>query len=343
MSQATLSPGLPGDTPKARHQGLGWLQNMLGVGSVYLFVFALLVLGRAISHEFWSAGNLLQVLKDVAILGIVSVGVAFISYSGHYVDLSIPAIMSCCGIVAVYLLPYGLAPAILAALAAGVVLGWINGLMVGYLRLNPILWTLAALSVFDGTMRWAYGGKWVYVRQDTPAGAAFAALYRGSWPGVIPIAVGLFVLVALAGYVLMKHTGFGRQLKLAGASYSTARLTGINVRRTVMLAFVVSGITSAVAGLLKTSFTMYGDVEIGLGYDFQAVTAVVLGGVTLAVGRGSMIGVIGGVLVIGLLGRILPLIPGIGQNEQFIIRGILFIAVVGLNMYSLRRSGRDDV
>ena len=80
-----------------------------------------------------------------------------------------------------------------------------------------------------------------------------------------------------------------------------------------------------------------------LGVAQLIVTNVVLGGVTLAGGRGSMIGVIGGVLVIGLLGRILPLIPGIGQNEQFIIRGILFIAVVGLNMYSLRRSGRDDV
>jgi len=83
-------------------------------------------------------------------------------------------------------------------------------------------------------------------------------------------------------------------------------------------------------------------VEIGLTYDFQAVTAVVIGGVTLAGGRGSMVGVIGGVLVIGLLGRILPLVPGVGQDEQFIIRGLIFIAAVAVGQAALRRAGRSD-
>lgn len=309
---------------------------------MYLFVVALLIVGPLISPGFWSAQNLLLVVKDVAVLGIVAVGVSFITLSGHYVDLSIPALMACSGIVAVYALPLGFGVALLAGLAMGGALGLINGLMIGYLRLNPILWTLAAMSVFDGLARWAYGGQWVYANQDTASGTLFAALYRGRWFGYVPVAVVLFALVAVAGDFLMRHTGYGRQLKVTGASYEAARLSGINVRRTVMLAFLISGLTAALGGLIKTSFNMYGDVEIGLTYDFQAITAVVIGGVTLAGGRGTMAGVIGGVLVIGLLGRILPLIPGIGQDQQFIIRGLIFVAAVGLNMRALRRAGRSD-
>jgi ribose/xylose/arabinose/galactoside ABC-type transport system permease subunit len=160
--------------------------------------------------------------------------------------------------------------------------------------------------------------------------------------GFLPVTVALFALVAAAGHFLMRHTGYGRQLRMTGASYEAARLSGIPVRRAVMLSFVISGLTAALGGLIKTSFSMYGDVEIGLGYDFQAITAVVLGGVTLAGGRGAMSGVVGGVLVMGLLGRVLPLIPHVGQDEQYAIRGALFVAVVGLNLLTLRRAGRSD-
>jgi ribose/xylose/arabinose/galactoside ABC-type transport system permease subunit len=315
--------------------------RVLGLAGVYLFVAALVAVGWAISPGFLSPESLLAVGKDVAILGIVAVGVSFVTLSGHYVDLSIPAIMAVAGIAAVYALPYGIAAALAAGLGAGGALGCLNGIMVGYLRLNPILWTLGAMAVIDGTTRWAYGGKWVYVAQDTGAGAAFAALYRAE-PWGVPLIVLLCAAVALAADFVMRRTGFGRQLKLTGAAYEPARLSGIDVRRVVMRSFALCGLAAALAGILKTSFSMYGDVEIGLTYDFQAVTAVVLGGVTLAGGRGGIPGVIGGVLVMGLLGRILPLVPGVGQDEQYVIRGAIFVAVVGVQMYALRRAGRSD-
>jgi ribose/xylose/arabinose/galactoside ABC-type transport system permease subunit len=342
MSLPPSPPIAPGEPALGQWRPAGGRQRVFGVGSVYLFVVGLLLLGRLISPGFWSPDNLLQVVKDVSILGIVAVGVSFITLSGHYVDLSIPAIMACSGIVSVYALPAGLPAALAAGIATGGALGALNGFMVGYLRLNPILWTLAAMSVFDGITRWAYGGKWVYADQQTASGAGFAALYRGQWFGAVPVGVGVFALVAALGQFLMLHTGYGKQLKHTGAAYETARLTGINVRGAVALAFLVSGLTAALGGILKTSFNMYGDVEIGLTYDFQAITAVVIGGVTLAGGRGTVVGVIGGVLVIGLLGRLLPLLPGVGQDEQFIIRGLIFIAAVGLNLLALRRAGRSD-
>ncbi|MBI5832492.1 MAG: ABC transporter permease [Armatimonadetes bacterium] len=311
------------------------------VSGVYLFVLALLLLGRLVSPTFWTAGSLLQVVQDVSILGVVAVGLAFITYSGHFVDLSIPAIMAVSGIVAVALLPYGYSLALAAGLLSGLLLGLVNGLVVGYLRLNPILWTLAALSLIDGITRWAYGGQWIYADETTLAGTRFVGIYRASVLGV-PAIVLVFAAVAIVGGLLMRHSGWGRNLKLVGAAYEPARMSGVPVRRTVCIAFVLSGLTSALAGLIKTSLNKYGDVEIGLGYDFLALTAVVLGGTPLAGGRGTMAGVVGGALVMGLLGSILPLIPGIGQDQQSMIRGVIFVVVVGLSQWALRRRGRDD-
>jgi ribose/xylose/arabinose/galactoside ABC-type transport system permease subunit len=319
----------------------GRWQQWLGVGGVYLFVVALLLAGRAISADFWARDNLLQTVQDVSILGIVASGLAFITYSGHFVDLSIPVQMAVAGIVAAFLLPSGLWIALLAGLVAGTLLGLLNGLVVGYLRLNPILWTLAALALVDGITRWAYGSTWKYADETTAAGQAFVGLYRARVLGV-PLTVVVFAGVALAGWFLLRHTGFGRRLKLVGAACEAARTSGVPVARTVALAFALSGCTAALGGLLKTSLNKYGDVEIGLGYDFQAITAVVIGGMPLAGGRGSMVGVVGGVLVIGLLGRILPLVPGVTQDHQLMVRGLLFVVVVGWSQWLLRRGGRDD-
>jgi len=318
------------------------LPRGLGAGGVYLFVAALLVIGRGLSADFWSASSLVKVVQDVSILGIVAVGLSFVTYGGHFVDLAIPVQMAVSGIVAVTLLPWGIVAAALGGLASGALLGLVNGLVVGFLRLNPIIWTLAALSLADGVTRWAYGGQWVYADGQTASGAAFLGLYRAVLPGGVPLMVALFLLTALAGHALMRHTGFGRQLQMTGSAYEAARLSGIPVRRVVVLAFLVSGFTAALGGLIKTSLTGYGDVETGLSYDFLAVTAVVLGGVPLSGGRGSMAGVVGGVLVMGLLGNILPLVPGVGQDQQLVIRGLIFVAVVGLSQMALRRSGRDD-
>ncbi len=327
--------------PAAGDQAPGW-RRWAGLGGVYLFVVVLLLLGRVLSADFWTGAFLLQVVRDVAILGIAAVGVGMVTISGNYVDLTLPGIMAVAGIVCVALLPQGLALAILAGVASGALLGLLNGYVVGCLRLNPIVWTLAGMALIDGVCRWAYGGKWVYVPQDMDSGRAFAAIYRGNVLGALPIAVLLFAGAALAAHVLLHHTVYGKQLLLTGSSYETARCTGVNVRRTVLLAFVFSAVMSSIAGIVKTSLNTYGDIEIGLTYDFQAITAVVLGGVSLAGGRGGAAGILGGVLTIGLLGRILPLIPGLGQDEQLAIRGAVFVCVVALSAYAMRRAGRSD-
>jgi len=342
------------------------LYEILGVLGVYVLGAVLFGLGCLISGEFLTPQNLMNTLQAVTLLGIVSVGVAFITYSQHYVDLSIPGIMALAGIVAVSALKYGFAASMAAGMATGLAIGLINGCVIGYLRLNPIIWTLAMMSVLSGVIRKAYAGKQVYPDIATAAGKAFLDLYHVEVAGLVPLPVAILIVLAVAGYFVMRKTCFGAQLKVTGSSYEVARMTGVNVRRVVLWAFVISAATSAIAGILLTSFNKVGAMYIGKGYDFAAITAVVIGGMTLAGGRGNIIGVLGGVMVIALMNNVTGLVRiedlrlradlgllglsyvlriqdfTFSEFHKAIIQGIVFILVVGASSYSRRKSGLDD-
>jgi ribose/xylose/arabinose/galactoside ABC-type transport system permease subunit len=327
-------------------RGKGGLHNILKTQGVYVLVLALFAVGCLTSRKFLTQENLLNTLGAVALLGIVAVGVSFVTYSRHYVDLSIPGIMGLSGIIAVSALPYGFAASLTAGIAVGVAIGLVNGLVVGYLRLNSIIWTLAMMSVLSGVIRKAYAGRQVYPDEATAAGRAFLGLYHTQVFGWLPLPIAFLAIAAAAGTVIMWKTGFGARLKLTGSSYEVARMTGVHVQRAIMAAFVICSVSASIAGILLTSFNRVGAQYIGKGYDFDAITAVVVGGMTLTGGRGSVPGVVGGVFVIALLNNILSLVKigefTFGSFEKTIIQGAVFILVVGINSFFQRTSGLDD-
>jgi ribose/xylose/arabinose/galactoside ABC-type transport system permease subunit len=327
-------------------KGKGRFHDVLNTLGVYLVVLALFVVGCLISKDFLTRQNLLNTLGAVTLLGIVAVGVAFVTYSQQYVDLSIPGIMALSGIVAVSALPYGFVASLMAGIAVGVTIGLVNGMVVGYLRVNPIIWTLAMMSVLSGVIRKVYAGRQVYPDEATAAGRAFLDLYHIQAWGWLPLPIMLLVITAVAGTAIMWKTGFGARLKLTGSSYEVARMTGVHVQRTIMTAFVICSLGSSVAGILLTSFNRVGAQYIGKGYDFDAITAVVIGGMALTGGRGNMPGVVGGVIAIALLNNIMSLVKigdfTIGSFEKTIIQGAIFILVVGINSSVQRTSGVDD-
>ena len=317
------------------------LINALGI---YFIAGILLIIGAFVSDSFLSTANILNVVGGVTILGIVSVGAAFVTYSGHFADLSIPTTMAFSGIMAVEMLQFGIVPAIIMGLLVGIVVGVINGYVIGKLRANPIVWTLAVAFVTRGLMRWIWSNRQIYpgvASGTTAAGEHFVNLYRSQLFGRVPATAIILAILAVVLHVLIRHTAFGRQLQVTGASIEVARMSGINVPRNVGLAFLVCAFTASVAGIFLSSLSRVGAYYMGEGYDFAAVTAVVIGGVTLAGGRGSILGVIGGVLVIGLMRNIMTLM-GVDTFAQTIVTGAMFILAVGIQAYSLRRLGRDD-
>ena len=327
------------------------------VFGVYLIALFFLLLGIALQalgliQNFISLSNFLNILDNVSLLGIVAVGMAFVTYSGNYADLSVPTTMALTGIVAVEMLRYGFWPAVLAATTVGLLIGLINAVVVGKLKANPIIWTLAVNYVTLGVIRLVWANKQIYPETITDNKEAigwfdgifrqevFSNLFGNPLLDIRLPMVFMVVLVILGQFVLTK-TSFGAQLKMTGSAKKAARFSGINVDFVVGMAFVLAAVTAIVGGLAITSLSRTGAYYNGAGYDFRAVTAIVIGGMTLAGGRGSIIGVLGGVLVIGFINNIMTLI-GIPTLSQDMIRGLIFIIVVGISAKSLRSLGRDD-
>ena len=307
---------------------------------IYLVGLLLIAAGVLVSDEFLTPKNLMSILNAVSLLGIAATGMAFVTYSGNMADLSIPSIMAFSGIISVAALPLGLAPALVLGILAGMLIGAMNGLVVGRFNANPILWTLAVAFFMEGFMRFTWSNNQVYPDiEPGTAGAAFIDIFRVSI-GPIPLIVLVMVLMFIAGHVVLTRTRFGIESKLVGSARATARATGINVPRVVQMDFLAAAFCASIAGVFITSMNKLGVFYLGKGYDFKSVTAVVIGGMMLSGGRGNMLGVFGGVLVIGLLANIMTFM-GVNTFQQNIVTGAIFIAVVGLGQYRLRRRGKD--
>lgn len=321
--------------------------TVMSKSGVYLMILLLLIIGTIVAPNiFLTFTNMIDVIEVGALLGTVALGVTFVTYSGHFVDLSIPSIMAFSGIIAVQILPLGLPVSILGALLAGSAIGAVNGFMIGKLKANPIIWTLAVQFLVSGMLKWAYTGNQIY--PDAVAGinmrvvGAFYAIYRTRLFGAIPLIVVIMLALALICQLVLFKTRYGQQLRVTGSNIKAAECSGINTERTVWIAFVLCGLFGGIGGLLLSSLSKLGAFYMGEGYDFSTITAIVLGGVTLLGGRGNFAGVIGGVITLGLLSNILTFI-GLGTFEQLFVKGFVFILIVWLNTFSLRKLGKDYV
>jgi len=325
---------------------LGRVMHYAGIYAVALMflLVGIILQGLGIINNFLTTQNMMNILDAVSMLGIVAVGMAFVTYSGQFADLSAPTTMALTGIVAVQMLQFGFIAAIIAAVFAGLVIGVINAIAIGKYKANPIIWTLAVNYVTLGVIRLVWVNKQIYpdmIAKTQRASDMFDAIYRLRFFDKIALPlVMLLILVILLNFI-MKKTKYGMQLKMTGAAQKAAKFSGINTERVIGMAFIICALTATVAGLTITSLSRVGAWYNGTGYDFKAVTAIVIGGMTLAGGRGSIIGVLGGVLIIGLMNNIMTLL-GVGTFSQDMIRGFIFILVVGINAKSLRSMGRDD-
>jgi len=334
------------DTRSVTQNKFKRIVNVAGIyGVVVLFVILGVVLqALGIINNFLTATNMLNIVDAVSMLGIVALGMAFITYSGHFADLSVPTTMALTGIVAVQMLQFGFFVAILSAVIVGIVIGLINAFAIGKLKVNPIIWTLALNYMTLGVIRVVWANKQIYpdmISSSEHATKLFDNIYRLRFFNKIALPMIMLLILVVFFHFLMSKTRYGIQLKMTGAALKAAKFSGINVEWMIGSAFVLSALTATLGGLTVTSLSRVGAWYNGAGYDFKAVTAIVIGGMTLAGGRGSIIGVLGGVLIIGLMNNLMTLL-GVGTFSQDMIRGIIFIVVVGLNAKSLRSMGRDD-
>jgi ribose transport system permease protein len=209
----------------------------------------------------------------------------------------------------------------------GVTAGLVNGLFIARLRVNPFIVTLGTLSVFEGVALTISGGSYI---QGMPA--AFSDLGYNSL-GPIPLAAGAAGIVFLLVLVILTQTRFGRSVYAVGGNPEAARLSGINVTRVRWWIYILTGVSAAVAGIVLSSRVSSGQPELGRGLELQSVAAVVLGGVSLFGGRGTVVGVLFGVLLVTFLQNGLNL-QNVAAFLQYAVVGAALVLAVTLDRLS---------
>lgn len=334
---------------------LSLIVALAALGSMIAFVSPLL--GIAGGENFLSWQNLMNSLaQSVVIVGLLAVGETVVIV-GAGLDISVGSVASLSSVVAALVVTQGVMGSFggsvllgfLAGMVAGTLAGVVNGIIVTVFKVNPIIATLGTLAAFDGlAFLVAPGGKPVGIvtqpdftwlgsgrfLQDLP----LPALGGREWPGV-PVMFVVFLTVAMVMHVVMRYTDFGRLVYAIGGNATAARLAGVNVRRSRIVMYMFSGAIAGIAGVLLTAQTTSGNPINGRGLELQAITAVFLGGAATAGGRGTIVGTVLAVLLVGILNNGMNLL-GVGQFYQRIALGLLLIFAVALSQWRQARSER---
>jgi ribose transport system permease protein len=291
-----------------------------------MLLIVLLIVGGSLSDVFFTPQNLLNILWAVSVLGIVALGQTTLLITCNF-DMSVACVVGLSGIVTVVaqIAGLGLVGSILAGLMSGFAVGFLNGLLVVATKASPFLITLGSNSL-------AYAIALTITRSRTlyTTIPAFNILGRGRLFGSIHYSALLFVALALILEFVLRRTTFGRSLFVLGLNATAGRLSGLNMQRTRMIAFVLCGVTAALAGIIMTARIGSTVASAGFGMEFDSIVAAVLGGTSLFGGRGGALRTVVGVVVLGVINNLMILLDVPFESQQ-IAKGGVFLFVVWMD------------
>ncbi|MBY3259693.1 ABC transporter permease [Rhizobium laguerreae] len=294
---------------------------------IILVLVALVAAFTIVADGFADATNISNVLRQTSMLGIVAIGMSIVVLTGG-IDLSVGAVVALATVLVA-----GIAnthPPILGinlALIAGAAVGFINGILIAGLRLQPIIVTVSTMAVVRGLAMWLSDSRPIFGTLPKE----FFQLAEGLIAG-IPVPVIIFAVLAVTTMLFLGNTRTGRAIYQIGGNEEAAVLSGIRVGVTEVIAYTLCGTFAAVAGIILTARMQSGDaVRTGMGWELDAIAAVAVGGISLTGGRGHLVGAICGVLIIGFLANAFNLM-GINPYWQRIVIGlVLAVAVIAYN------------
>jgi ribose transport system permease protein len=300
-------------------------------GQPFIGLLLILIVGAIISpagsdggNAFLSPSNLSDVLLQQSETGIIALAMTFVII-GAGIDLSVGSVLAFSACITAILLMDKNQPAfvaIAASLAAGAVVGAINGLVITRIGLQPFVMTLATMIGVRGLTRWMSGNVNTDLAFGDTTSGHFADLFSSK-----AFAVTLWIVLAIAAHLILTRTVYGRYLRAIGENEKASAYTGLPVRRVRLLTYIGCGTLAALAGLIHAARSQQGNPNDGVGYELNAIAAVVIGGTALAGGRGSIVGTVTGTMVLGLLTNVLGL-HGVDSNvESMITAGIIIGAV----------------
>ncbi|WP_462406708.1 ABC transporter permease subunit [Gracilibacillus sp. Marseille-QA3620] len=287
----------------------------------------LIVVLTLLNPNFLTVSNLLNVLRQVSISGLIAFGMTFVILTGG-IDLSVGSTLALTGAVAASLIASGTDPIIAmgVALVLGLILGAINGIIITKGRVAPFIATLATMTVYRGFTLVYTEGKPVSGLGDS---VTFQMFGKGYFLG-IPVPVITTILAFIVLYLILHKTNFGRRVYAVGGNEEASKLSGINTDRVKIWVYAITGLLASVSALILTSRLNSAQPTAGESYELDAIAAVVLGGTSLTGGRGWIFGTLVGVLIIGVLNNGMNLI-GVSSFFQQVVKGVVILLAVMLD------------
>jgi ribose transport system permease protein len=284
-------------------------------------IIALVVFAAFTSDAFLTQRNLVNISRQLVTNGFLALGMLMVVRTGG-IDLSVGSVLAFAGLLATGLQEQmHFSAAIAVALAMGVAVGWINGFLVARFNLQSFIVTLATMGSLRGLL---------YVYADTPRypiDETFRAMLGGAFIGPVPVNFILFALAVPAVWFYLNHTVSGRAAFAIGVNKEAVRLAGVNVGRHIIFAYVACGLFAAIAGVLLASRLGIAQPSVGVGYELDAIAAVVIGGGLLGGGGGTAIGVLGGVVALAVVDNVLNLF-NVDSYYQQLLKGLIILVAV---------------
>ncbi len=301
--------------------------------AIWAVLLVEVIIFSIVNPSFLQGSNLVAIGRQVAVYGIASVGMTFVILIAG-IDLSAGTVITLVNIVCAYLivnLQMNLWVAVILALATAVVVGLLNGFMVSSIGIPAIIATFAAQTIFEGAAYLISSGLPIPLERNT------AIDLFGRWSiGPIPVSVIIMAACFALGSFILNKTYFGRFFYAIGGNEEAAKLSGIRVQRVKYLIYALSGFFAGLAGIVHLSRTGSAQNTAGKGLEFDFITCVVLGGVSVNGGVGRMSGVVAGVLIIGALNNGMILMD-VSTYTQMIVKGLVLALAVGFDCISKKR------
>jgi ribose transport system permease protein len=331
IAMADIAPAETKAKQSAGNKAVLWLaENGIFVFTALLVVFAVIFV-----DGFAALYNITDVFHRAAPIGIVAVGMTFVVISGNYLDLSVVAQVATSAVILIAVSnEYGIPLAMLAALAAALVFGVINGVAVGYFKANAVIVTLSTTYIGLGVLRYFSGGSIFFGPQD----GAIREFGLGKL-GPIPYSAIVLLIMTILLSILLTRTNFGFLVRSFGVNEKATRLSGTNTGMVVIGAFIVTAIAAMIAGFVLAAFSNTAVSAMSTGYDFRALAAIIVGGTSVFGGKGSIFRTLLGVIFVSVLTNILVL-SQISFGYQQVALGALIVLAVTVDAVARKVSKR---
>lgn len=307
--------------------------NFIKSNAIWLvFIIEVIIFAAASGGAFITAGNVVNISRQVSYYGIASIGMTFVILIAG-IDLSIGSIITLVNVVCAFLMVnsgMNMWLAIIVSLVVATAIGVLNGGMVATIGIPALIATFASQTIFEGAAYLISGGRPI---SGLPEGFALF----GRWSvGIVPVCTIIMIICFIVGSFILNKTYFGRYFYAIGGNEEAAELSGIRVNRVKYLIYALSGFFAGLAGIVLLSRSNSAQSTVGKGLEFDVITCVVLGGVSVNGGVGRMSGVVAGVLIIGCLTNGMILMD-VSEYTQMVVKGIVLAIAVGIDCLSKKR------